>query len=86
MARRKLDKKKRAAKPRVFRKKSCRLCLEKTRELDFKNAEQLYQFITEKGKIMPRRITGACAKHQRIISQAVKRARVTALMPFAGEG
>ena len=68
---------------RKIRKKVCVLCSDKTFELDYKNPEQLRKFINEKGKILPRRATGACAKHQREITLAVKRARHIAILPYA---
>ena len=68
---------------RKARKKVCTLCSDKNFELDYKNAEQLRKFINEKGKILPRRATGACAKHQREITLAVKRARHIAILPYA---
>ncbi|MBR3512611.1 MAG: 30S ribosomal protein S18 [Clostridia bacterium] len=67
---------------RKIRKKVCPLCGDKSFELDYKNAEQLKKFINEKGKILPRRATGACAKHQREITTAVKRARHIAIIPY----
>ena len=68
---------------RNIRKKVCVLCSDKNFELDYKNPEQLKKFINEKGKILPRRATGACAKHQREITTAVKRARHIAIIPYA---
>ena len=62
--------------------KICPLCADKDLELDYKNAEQLRKFINDKGKILPRRATGACAKHQRDITLAVKRARHIAVLPY----
>ncbi len=67
---------------RKTRKKVCPLCADKELVLDYKNADQLKKFINEKGKILPRRATGACAKHQRDITLAVKRARQIAILPF----
>ena len=67
---------------RKIRKKVCPLCADKNFELDYKNIEQLKKFINEKGKILPRRATGACAKHQRVITTAVKRARHIAIIPY----
>lgn len=67
---------------RKARKKVCALCSDKALELDYKNAEQLKKFINDKGKILPRRATGACAKHQREITLAVKRARHIAILPY----
>ncbi len=65
-----------------FRKKVCRLCVSKMKGVDYKDADLLRKFITDRGKILPRRMTGTCAKHQRILSSAIKRARMVALLPF----
>ena len=70
---------------RKMRKKVCALCANKDLVLDYKNADQLKKFVNEKGKILPRRATGACAKHQRDITQAVKRARHIAILPFTNK-
>ena len=67
---------------RKIRKKVCPLCSDKNFELDYKNADQLKKFVNEKGKILPRRATGACAKHQRAITLTVKRARHIAILPY----
>ena len=67
---------------RKIRKKVCVLCSDKNFVLDYKNPEQLRKFINDKGKILPRRATGACAKHQRDITTAVKRARHIAILPY----
>ena len=67
---------------RKAKKKVCMLCNDKNFVLDYKNAEQLKKFINEKGKILPRRMTGACAKHQRHIAEQIKYARFMALIPF----
>ncbi len=67
---------------RKMRKKACPLCSDKNLVLDYKNGDQLRKFVNEKGKILPRRATGACAKHQRTITLAVKRARHIAVLPF----
>ncbi len=64
------------------RKKVCQCCTQKIDHVDYKNTEMLKRYITERGKILPRRVTGACAKHQRVVSQAVKRSRIAALLPF----
>lgn len=64
------------------RKKVCQFCTEKTATIDYKDVETLKKYVTERGKILPRRITGACAMHQRGITKAVKRARTVALLPF----
>ena len=68
---------------RKMKKKVCPLCADKNFELDYKNADQIRKFINEKGKILPRRATGACAKHQRVITNAVKRARHIAVVPYS---
>ena len=65
------------------RRKVCRFCTSKDVQLDYKNPSLLISFITEHGKIIPRRITGTCAFHQRAITTAVKRARTLALLPFS---
>ena len=70
---------------RKQRKKVFALCNDKNFELDYKNPEQLRKFINDKGKILPRRTTGACAKHQRDITLAVKRARHIAILPYAAK-
>lgn len=68
---------------RKMRKKVCLLCGDKNFVLDYRNPEQLKKFINEKGKILPRRATGACAKHQRDVTIAVKRCRHIAMLPYA---
>ena len=67
---------------RKARKKVCPLCADKNFVLDYKNSDQLRKFVSDKGKILPRRATGACAKHQRDITLAVNRARTIAVLPF----
>ena len=67
-----------------FKKKVCKFCIQKLR-IDYKDADTLRRFITERGKILPRRITGTCAKHQRALALAIKRARIIALLPFVSE-
>jgi small subunit ribosomal protein S18 len=66
-----------------IRRKSCYFCKEKVEEVDYKNYNQLRRYISEKGKIRSRRITGACRRHQEQIAVAVKRAREMALLPYA---
>lgn len=68
---------------RKQRKKVCALCSDKNLVLDYKNPDQLKKFINDKGKILPRRTTGACAKHQRDITLTIKRARHIAMLPYA---
>ncbi len=67
------------------RRKVCAFCQEKAEAIDYKDVAKLKKFITEKGKILPRRMTGTCAKHQRMIATAIKRARNAALLPYKGE-
>jgi small subunit ribosomal protein S18 len=67
------------------RKKSCYFCKEKVEEVDYKNFHQLRRYISEKGKIRSRRITGACRRHQRQVAVAVKRAREMALLPYVAD-
>lgn len=64
------------------RRRVCRFCADKTLTIDYKDSQALRYFITDRGKIVPRRTSGACAKHQRAITAAVKRARIIALLPF----
>lgn len=68
--------------PRGRRKKVCLFCTEKTALIDYKDALKLRKFTSERGKILPRRVTGTCAKHQRELTIAIKRARVIALLPY----
>ncbi|MFQ5539796.1 MAG: 30S ribosomal protein S18 [Candidatus Binatia bacterium] len=65
------------------RKKVCRFCSDKELKFDYKDTRLLAQFITDRGKIIPSRITGSCARHQRRVAAAIKRARIVALLPFA---
>lgn len=67
------------------RPKVCKFCTDKNVELDYKNTELLRRYITEEGKIRPRRQTGSCARHQRAVAKEIKRARQIALLPFTGE-
>jgi small subunit ribosomal protein S18 len=67
----------------VGRRKVCRFCADKTMLIDYKDARGLGNFLTERGKIIPSRITGNCAGHQRQLTVAIKRARTVALLPFS---
>ena len=67
------------------RKKVCAFCQEKVDAIDYKDVNRLKKFITEGGKILPRRMSGTCAAHQRLLATAIKRARIAALLPFKGE-
>jgi small subunit ribosomal protein S18 len=69
-----------------IRRRNCFFCKEKIAEIDYKNVNQLRRYISEKGKIRSRRITGACRRHQVQIATAVKRAREMALLPYVAEG
>ncbi len=77
--------KRKSTKERKPKRKACSICIEKLTGLDYKDTMRLRKYITERGKIVPRRISGNCAKHQRWLTDAVKRARVIALLPFTSE-
>ena len=70
---------------KVPRKKVCLFCQEKIENIDYKDVNRLKKFITEGGKILPRRMSGTCAAHQRLLASAIKSARIVALLPFKGE-
>ena len=63
-------------------RKVCKFCADSTLTIDYKNDKRLMRFVTERGKIVPRRISGTCAKHQRALTRAIKRARQVGIMPF----
>ena len=67
------------------KKKVCRFCVDRVDYIDYKKADILAPFIQERGKILPRRMTGTCARHQRLLTVAIKRAQNIALLPFAAE-
>ena len=67
------------------RKKVCAFCQEKSDQIDYKDVNRLKKYISEGGKILPRRMSGTCAAHQRLLATAIKRARIAALLPFKGE-
>lgn len=69
----------------VARPKICQFCVDKNIKIDYKNVDMLSRFMTESGKIRPRRQTGTCAKHQRELAMAIKRARAIALLPFVAD-
>ena len=76
----------RGGKRQYFRKKKvCRFCVEHVDFIDYKKVEMLQPFVQERGKILPRRMTGTCSRHQRWLGEAIKRARNIALLPFATE-
>ena len=70
---------------RRARKKVCIFCVDKAESIDYKDVAKLKKYITERGKILPRRISGTCAKHQRQLTDAIKRSRNIALLPFTTE-
>ena len=70
---------------RTPRRKVCAFCQNKIDAIDYKDVNTLKKYVTEKGKILPRRMTGVCAKHQRVLVSAIKRARIVDLLPFKGE-
>ena len=67
------------------RKKVCVFCVENVEKIDYKDTAKLRKFISERSKILPRRVTGTCAKHQREVTDAIKRARHMALLPFISD-
>lgn len=68
-----------------FSKPKCRFCSDKVTEIDYKDVNRLKRFVTEKGKMIPSRVTGTCTKHQRRLSNAIKKARFVALLPHVGD-
>lgn len=81
------EKNDRAARPmnRKSHKKVCAFCVEKAETIDYKDAAKLRRFMSERAKILPRRITGTCAKHQRELTTAIKRARQIAILPYTND-
>ena len=67
------------------RKKVCQFCADKTETIDYKDVEKLKKYVTERGKILPKRITGTCAIHQREVTRAIKRSRIVALLPYTAD-
>ncbi len=67
------------------KRKVCSFCTDKTTLIDYKDVNRLRRFVTERGKILPRRVSGNCARHQRTLAVAIKRARELALLPYTGE-
>ncbi|MDO4953473.1 MAG: 30S ribosomal protein S18 [Synergistaceae bacterium] len=72
-------------KHRKRRPKVCHFCADKIENIDYKEADKLKRYVTERGKIVPRRVTGTCAKHQRQLTRAIKRARIIALLPYTAD-
>ena len=79
------DRSMRRPRGRKPRRKVCAFCVEMVQHIDYKDVGRLRRFTSERGKILPRRMTGTCAKHQRQLSTAIKRARTIALMPYVSE-
>lgn len=67
------------------RKKVCQFCADKTEIIDYKDVDKLRKYVTDRGKILPKRITGSCAIHQREVTRAIKRARIVALLPYTAD-
>ena len=67
------------------KKKVCQFCAEKIDDIDYKDVELLQKYITDRGKILPKRVTGTCAHHQRVLAKAIKRARIVALLPYVSD-
>lgn len=67
------------------RRKVCAFCADKKKEIDYKDIATLKKYVSERGKILPRRVTGTCAKHQRVVTDEVKKARQVALLPYSAD-
>ncbi len=76
---------KRETKGKIFRKRPCKFCAEKIETIDYLDYQKFQKFLTERGKIVPSRRSGNCAKHQRQIAHAIKKARIMGLLPFVAE-
>ena len=85
MAENRLERENRRMGARKGRKKVCVFCVDKVNDIDYKDISKLRRFISERAKILPRRVTGTCACHQRNLTQAIKRARHLALLPFSND-
>lgn len=72
-------------KKKIFRKRPCRFCLDKVKNIDYLDYPKFQKLLTERGKIVPSRISGNCAGHQRQLARAIKKARVLSLLPFVAE-
>ena len=80
-----MEKSERPYRARKAKKKVCQFCVDKVVDIDYKDVAKLRRYVSERAKILPRRITGTCAKHQRQLTIAIKRARHIALLPFSAE-
>lgn len=85
LKRKKIKKGREGLKRGVFKKRKCKFCADKEAAINYKEVSRLQKFITERGKIVPSRISGNCAKHQRQVASAIKQARQIALLPFVKE-
>ncbi|AJA50110.1 30S ribosomal protein S18 [Clostridium pasteurianum DSM 525 = ATCC 6013] len=79
------DSRKGGPRGRRMKRKVCSFCMDKADHIDYKDINKLRKYITERGKILPRRISGNCAKHQRMLTESIKRSRNIALLPFTTE-
>ena len=77
-----MEERKMKPRPRKSRRKVCGFCVDKVEHIDYKDTARLRKYVSERGKIMPRRMSGVCAKHQRELQKAIKRAREMALLPY----
>ena len=80
-----MEERKMKPRPRKSRRKVCGFCVDKVEHIDYKDTARLRRYVSERGKIMPRRMSGVCAKHQRELAIAIKRARIVALLPYVAD-
>ncbi len=80
-----MEERKMKPRPRTSRRKVCGFCVDKVEHIDYKDTARLRKYVSERGKIMPRRMSGVCAKHQRELAIAIKRARIVALLPYVAD-
>lgn len=80
-----MEERKMKPRPRKSRRKVCGFCVDKVEHIDYKDTSRLRKYVSERGKIMPRRMSGVCAKHQRELAIAIKRARIVALLPYVAD-
>ena len=80
-----MEERKMKPRPRKSRRKVCGFCVDKVEHIDYRDTARLRKYVSERGKIMPRRMSGVCAKHQRELAIAIKRARIVALLPYVAD-
>ena len=80
-----MEERKMKPRPRKSRRKVCGFCVDKVEHIDYQDTARLRKYVSERGKIMPRRMSGVCAKHQRELAIAIKRARIVALLPYVAD-